>query len=359
DAAWDQVGTPGAQTSATVKQPPHDVMTVTAKAPEAGYAYVFVSNEHPFYVDLYFDDVTLSHTPSPIVGVSDFFPFGLTFNSYTRENTVPNKYLFQEKEIQSDLNLNLYDFDWRQYDATIGRTITQDPHADLYWDVSPYSFLVNNPFNTLDPTGMDTLSSKAAGFDWNSVKEGDVVDGNTVLPSVVVQDDGTGDPGTSTVPSDATANSNLIRPIPEPPTHTLRQWEPSFAERWEMADDPISNLTYNTADNVYVTMHIFMPWKSPTHISAQPVQGYDGIEAFAGTAMLAQPYMRQAKALGTVNATQFSSKFRGTFITRMSPPMRGRLNRAYNSQFGAKPGRNSTVLTKLIASLVGFFTGEN
>ncbi|HTF18694.1 MAG TPA: hypothetical protein VK658_11505 [Chryseolinea sp.] len=107
DAAWDQVGTPGAQTSATVKQPPHDVMTVSAKAPEAGYAYVFVSNEHPFYVDLYFDDVTVTHTPSPIVGVSDYYPFGLTFNSYSRENTVPNQILFQETELQDELGLNL------------------------------------------------------------------------------------------------------------------------------------------------------------------------------------------------------------------------------------------------------------
>lgn len=39
----------------------------------------------------------------------------------------------------------------------IGRTTTHDPHAENYWELSPYSFLANNPFNTLDPMGMDTI----------------------------------------------------------------------------------------------------------------------------------------------------------------------------------------------------------
>ena len=64
-------------TSPTVKQPPHDVMSITAKAPEAGYALVFVSNEHFNYVDVYFDDVSVCLTPSPIVNSADYFPFGL------------------------------------------------------------------------------------------------------------------------------------------------------------------------------------------------------------------------------------------------------------------------------------------
>ncbi|HTF17550.1 MAG TPA: hypothetical protein VK658_05725 [Chryseolinea sp.] len=78
-------------------------MTVSAKAPEAGYAYVFVSNEHPFYVDVYFDDVTLSQTPSPIVGVSDYFPFGLPYNAGERAGALEQKYLYNGKELQDEL----------------------------------------------------------------------------------------------------------------------------------------------------------------------------------------------------------------------------------------------------------------
>ncbi|HTF16981.1 MAG TPA: RHS repeat-associated core domain-containing protein, partial [Chryseolinea sp.] len=155
DAAWDQVGTPGAQTSATVKQPPHDVMTVTAKAPEAGYAYVFVSNEHPFYVDLYFDDVTVSHTPSSIVGVSDYFPFGLSYNAGERAGAFEQKYMYNGKELQDEMALNWYDYGARMYMPEIGRWGVVDPLSDKFHHWTPYNYVYNNPFKLIDLFGME------------------------------------------------------------------------------------------------------------------------------------------------------------------------------------------------------------
>jgi hypothetical protein len=76
DAAWKQITTVGLQSSPTVKQPPHDYLFKEVTVREPGYAYVFVSNEHPTYVDVYFDDVTVTHTPSPIVSSSDYFALG-------------------------------------------------------------------------------------------------------------------------------------------------------------------------------------------------------------------------------------------------------------------------------------------
>lgn len=205
---------------------------------------------------------------------------------------------------------------------------------------------------------MDTLSSKAQEFDWNNVKQGDVVDGNTVLTSVEITAE-PDDMNHQTTPSDATATSNIREPVPEPPTHTLREWQPSLTEKWEMADDPISNFSYNTVDNAYVASHFFMPWKTPAHLNSQPVQGDDAAEAIAGTAATFAPYARGAKAIQGLNAAQFSSKFRGTFAARMSPQLRGKLNKAYNSQGLRKPERNSQTITKMIASLVNFFTGDD
>jgi len=153
DAAWEQVGTPGVQTSATVKQPPHDVMTVTAKAPEAGFAYVFVSNEHPFYLDLYFDDVTVSHTPSPIVGVSDCFPFGLSYNSGERAGALEQKYMYNGKELQDEMALNWYDYGARMYMPEIGRWGVVDPLAEKSRRWSPFVFAYNNPIRFVDLDG--------------------------------------------------------------------------------------------------------------------------------------------------------------------------------------------------------------
>nr|WP_245405192.1 RHS repeat-associated core domain-containing protein [Algoriphagus sp. AGSA1] len=66
-----------------------------------------------------------------------------------------NKYLYQGKEMMDDQNLNIYDFHARGYDPVIGRTLQQDPHAENYLSLSPYSWAGNNPMLYVDPDGMD------------------------------------------------------------------------------------------------------------------------------------------------------------------------------------------------------------
>ena len=67
--------------------------THTVKQP--GYAYMYISNENAKLVDVYFDDVLMKLTPSPVVQMDDYYPFGLTFNSYRRESS-----LSKSKQVQ-------------------------------------------------------------------------------------------------------------------------------------------------------------------------------------------------------------------------------------------------------------------
>ena len=106
----------------------------------------------------YVDDFNVTHIKSPVIETSDYYASGNTFNSYVRENSTLNKFKFQATEFQEDLGLKLYGFDSRFYDPFTWRTVTQDPHAEDYESMSPYSFLGNNPMNMLDPTGMDAIS---------------------------------------------------------------------------------------------------------------------------------------------------------------------------------------------------------
>lgn len=62
--------------------------------------------------------------------------------------------MYQGKEYQEDLDLNLYDFHARQYDPSIGRTTTLDPMSHMFYSISPYGWAGNNPMRYLDPTGM-------------------------------------------------------------------------------------------------------------------------------------------------------------------------------------------------------------
>lgn len=157
DAAWDQITTDMEQVSATQKEPFAYPLSKEVVVHEPGFAYIFVSNEHPTYVDVYFDDVTVTHTPSPIVSASDYYPFGLTFNSSQRENAIPNRKKFNGIEEVTDLDLNVYTAFYRANDPAIGRWWQIDPKANP--NETPYAFGSNNPIRYSDFLG-DTINDE-------------------------------------------------------------------------------------------------------------------------------------------------------------------------------------------------------
>ncbi|WP_141743554.1 RHS repeat-associated core domain-containing protein, partial [Weeksella sp. HMSC059D05] len=61
---------------------------------------------------------------------------------------------FNGKELQNELNLNLYDYGARNYDPALGRFHVMDPLSDLAPMHTPYRFGFNNPVYWRDPTGL-------------------------------------------------------------------------------------------------------------------------------------------------------------------------------------------------------------
>jgi RHS repeat-associated protein len=132
----------------------HEKLTGSITIGEAGYIYIYLSNEEGAGAyEVYFDDFKVAHTKSPVIQSDDYYPFGLTFNGYTRENSTPNDYKFSGKEEQNELGLNIVDFGLRMYDPTIARWMVIDPLAHKLYAWSTYNYALNNPILFVDPDG--------------------------------------------------------------------------------------------------------------------------------------------------------------------------------------------------------------
>ena len=102
------------------------------------------------------DDLKITHTSAlTIVQADDYYPFGLSFNSYNDSTEIAQNFLYNGNELQSELSLDLHDFNKRFYDAKLGRFISVDPMSDLpsQYNQSPYQYGWNSPVVLNDPNG--------------------------------------------------------------------------------------------------------------------------------------------------------------------------------------------------------------
>jgi RHS repeat-associated protein len=131
------------------------------KINQPGYVYIYLSNENETSVEVFFDDFKVEHKKSPVVQMDDYYPFGLTFNSYSRENSTENRYLYNQgtgdkkfnTERVTDLGLNIDLTKYRAYDPAIGRWWQVDPKTDELYGWTPYNYAFNNPILYNDPEG--------------------------------------------------------------------------------------------------------------------------------------------------------------------------------------------------------------
>jgi len=92
----------------------------------------------------------------------DDYPFGLTFNSYQRENSVDQPWKFQGQEHIDDLGLKWDSFKWRNHQPDIGRFFNVDPISEKYYNNSPYAFSENKVVAHVELEGLESWSSISA-----------------------------------------------------------------------------------------------------------------------------------------------------------------------------------------------------
>ncbi len=139
--------------------------TTPVVAAQNGYIYIFVSNESNLAV--FFDNLTVRHTPGPILEETQYYPFGLTMARISSKamGKLQNRFKFNDgtelesKEFSDGSGLDLYATEFRSYDPQIGRFLQIDPLSEATEGFSPYSFAEDNPLLFNDPLGLQADSA--------------------------------------------------------------------------------------------------------------------------------------------------------------------------------------------------------
>ena len=125
---------------------------------KSGYLYVYVSNETP-NIDVFFDNLQVTHIRGPLLEETHYYPFGLTMAGISSKalnfGNPENKYKFNDgTELNTALDVGLYETNFRSYDPQIGRFVQTDELGEEFEDWSPYIFGNDNPILFNDPTGL-------------------------------------------------------------------------------------------------------------------------------------------------------------------------------------------------------------
>jgi len=86
---------------------------------------------------------------------TQYYPSGLPWAYNEEDNPDLQPYKYNGKEFIEMHGLDEYYSVFRNYYPAIMRTTTIDPHAENYYDTSPYAWAGNNPILNIDPNGMD------------------------------------------------------------------------------------------------------------------------------------------------------------------------------------------------------------
>jgi RHS repeat-associated protein len=120
----------------------------------SGFAYEYHLKDHLGNTSVTY--TAGAHGSTAICQNTAYYPFGLPINALSH-NTESNPYLYNGKELHSELQMDLFDYGTRYYDAEVGRFHTIDPLAEKYSFQSPYVYAANNPVKFVDENGENPI----------------------------------------------------------------------------------------------------------------------------------------------------------------------------------------------------------
>jgi RHS repeat-associated protein len=108
-----------------------------------GHVNVYVSAQNDQDVDIYFDDLKVTHYRSKVVTqTTDYYPFGSVLRTAKTNEDTHYRFGFQGEFSEEDEETGWNSFELRMLDTKIARWLSPDPYNE-FW--SPYVGWVTTP----------------------------------------------------------------------------------------------------------------------------------------------------------------------------------------------------------------------
>jgi RHS repeat-associated protein len=134
----------------------------------AGIVYEYKINDHLGNTRVTFADDNNDHMISLAERRSknDYYSFGLEHYNANQESeyrSPENRYLYNSKEMISEMNWDILDFGQRMADPATGRFTTIDPLSSYYYHLTCYGYTANNPIKYIDYKGAEIINPYSEG----------------------------------------------------------------------------------------------------------------------------------------------------------------------------------------------------
>ncbi|WP_407508790.1 RHS repeat domain-containing protein, partial [Elizabethkingia anophelis] len=355
-----------------------------------GY-YDVVKNKYIYNYTDHLGNVRLSYTKgasggAEIIEENNYYPFGLKHQGYNSSSLANNtyQYKYNGKELQET---GMYDYGARMYMPELGRWGVVDPLAEKMTRHSPYNYAFDNPIRFIEADGrepLDWIQQSLNGrvsitFDPNVKSTSEAISAGyknvtDVYSSATIsrESSSTSDSYSYSLNTNGSVTSQDGKVMGGSFTTDagtnistgsyIGQWDgdKGFRGNWGSSDNFLAKLSYNFANNTYLALQTIdtfnlLEGKEVSGVTGNQVySNLDGSHQFnagdramafsstfnpiaaelkflgAGKQVLPKAAFRLTEDLAPLNASQFSSLFKGTAISRAAPATRGMFNRYLN-----------------------------
>ena len=116
---------------------------------EVGYVTLNDGKYYYYLQDYQGNNRVVINQNGTVEETNHYYPFGGKFAGLEDIQF----YKYNSKELDTKKGLNWHDYGARYYDAALGRWNVMEPKFDKYYNISPYTFCLNNPMKYIDPNG--------------------------------------------------------------------------------------------------------------------------------------------------------------------------------------------------------------